>query len=65
MSRFDQAIVEYICRKLREGVSDAAIMEEMTDSTDPLFISISGDVGLAADYLTHAKAKQRSSQIPQ
>jgi hypothetical protein len=57
VSGFDQAIIEYIWRKLREGVGDAAIMEELTDSTDPLFTSINGDVGIAAEYLTHAKAK--------
>jgi hypothetical protein len=64
VSGFDQAIIEYIWRKLREGVGDAAIMEELTDSTDPLFTSINGDVGIAADYLTHAKAKPWGSQIP-
>jgi hypothetical protein len=57
MSGFDDAIVQYICKKLREGVSDAEIMEEVTDSTDPLFISISGDVSLATEYLIYAKAK--------
>jgi hypothetical protein len=64
VSGFDQAIIEYIWRKLREGVGDAAIMEELTDSTDPLFTSINGDVGIAADYLTQAKAKPWGSQIP-
>ena len=57
MSEFDHTIVDYISKKLRAGVSDAAIMEEVTDSTDPLFISIRGDVGIAADYLPQAKAK--------
>ena len=62
MSGFDHAIVDYICKKLRAGVSDAAIMEEVTDATDPLFISIRGDLGIAADYLTHAKAKCSQSR---
>ena len=57
MSGFDRVIVDYICKKLREGASDATIIEEATDSTDPLFTPICGDVGIAADYLAHAKAE--------
>ena len=55
MAVFERAIVDYICKKLRQGASDAEIIEEVTDSTDPLFIPICGDVGTAADYLSHAK----------
>lgn len=55
MSEFDRVILDYTCKKLREGIRDAAIIEELTDSTDPLFVSIRGDVGIAADYLAHAK----------
>ena len=61
MSEFDQVILDYIRKKLREGVSDAAVIEELTDSTDPLFMSIRGDVGIAADYLAHAKTKGPST----
>ncbi len=57
MAGFDQAILDYICQKLREGVSDKAIIEEVTDWTDPLFTPICGDVGIAADYLKHAKSE--------
>jgi hypothetical protein len=57
MSGFDGAIIDYIGKKLQEGVSDAAIMEEVTDSTDPLFIPIGGDLGVAIDYLIYAKTK--------
>lgn len=55
MSEFDQVILDYIRKKLREGVSDAAVIEELTDSTDPLFMPICGEVSIAADYLVHAK----------
>ena len=54
-SGFDRAILDYICKKLREGASTTEIIEEVTDSTDPLFLPICGDVGIAADYLSHAK----------
>ena len=54
---FDRAILDYICKKLREGASATEIIEEVTDSTDPLFMPICGDVGIAADYLAHAKTK--------
>ena len=62
MQEFDRVIVDYIRKKLREGASDAAIIEEVTDSTDPLFASLCGDLGLAADYLTHAKAEASIDQ---
>ena len=52
---FDRAISDYICKKLREGASATEIIEEVTDSTDPLFMPICGDMGIATDYLSHAK----------
>ena len=57
MSTFEPAIVDYICKKLQEGLNDAAILEEVTDSTDPLFTTICGDLGIATDYLVHARTK--------
>jgi hypothetical protein len=59
MSTLDPSIVDYICKKLQEGASEAAIMEEATDATDPFFASINGDMSIAVEYLERARAIQQ------
>ena len=62
MPGFDQVIIDYICKKLQEGVTGDAIMEEITDSNDPLFTAISGDMSVAA-ALPYACEDQVSSIV--
>jgi len=54
-SGFDQEIVNYICKRLREGAEDSAIRKELMDTSNPNFIKINGDLGVAISYLEYAK----------
>jgi hypothetical protein len=62
VSGFDPAITEYICRKLREGVSDSTIIEEVTDSTYPLFISKTETSALPSNTLHTRRSRPWGSQ---
>lgn len=54
-SRFDPEIINYICKRLREGADDSAIRKELMNTSDPRFIKISGDLGVAISYIEYAK----------
>jgi hypothetical protein len=52
---FDGRIVDYICKRLREGVADATITDELMRPDSPLFLPINGDYAVAISYLAYAK----------
>jgi hypothetical protein len=52
---FDPVIVDYICRRLREGIADSTITDELMRTDDPLFSPINSDFGVAISYLAYAK----------
>lgn len=52
---FDPGIVDYICRRLREGIADSTITEELLRTDNPLFLPINNDFGVAISYLAYAK----------
>lgn len=47
--------MDYICKRLREGIPDATITEELMRTNDPLFLPINNDFGVAISYLAYAK----------
>ena len=53
--RFDPVIVDYICRRLREGIADSTITDGLMRTDDPLFAPINNDFGVAMSYLAYAK----------
>ena len=52
---FNPRIVGYICNRLREGVSDSKITEELMRTDEPLFLPINNDFAVALSYLAYAK----------
>jgi hypothetical protein len=52
---FDRRIVDYICKRLRDGIADSTITEELMRTDDPLFLPINADFGVAISYLAYAK----------
>ncbi|HXM66077.1 MAG TPA: hypothetical protein VN911_05050 [Candidatus Acidoferrum sp.] len=52
---FYPEIVDYICKRLREGIADSTITDELMRTDDPLFLPINGDFGVAISYLAYAK----------
>ena len=52
---FDRRIVDYICGRLREGIADSTITEELMRTDSPLFLPINNDFGVAISYLAYAK----------
>ena len=52
---FNPAIVAYICERLREGIADSTITDELMRTDDPLFVPINNDFGVAISYLAYAK----------
>ena len=52
---FDPVIVDYICRRLRDGIADSTITDELMRTDDPLFSPIKSDFGVAISYLAYAK----------
>jgi len=52
---FNPKIVEYICKRLREGVADSTISDELMRTDNPLFLPINNDFGVAISYLAYAK----------
>ena len=48
---FNRAIVDYICERLREGIADSTITDELMRTDDPLFVPINNDFGVAISYL--------------
>ncbi len=52
---FDRGIVDYICKRLRDGIADSTITEELMRTDNPLFLPINGDFGVAISYLAYAK----------
>jgi hypothetical protein len=52
---FDPVIVDYICRRLRLGIADSTITDELMRSDDPLFSPIHSDYAVAISYLAYAK----------
>ena len=54
-SGFDPEIINYICKRLKEGADDAAIRKELMNTSDPRFIKINGNLGVAISYIEYAK----------
>ncbi len=52
---FNPGIVDYICRRIREGIADSTITEELMRTDNPLFLPINSDFGVAISYLAYAK----------
>lgn len=52
---FDRSIVDFICKRLREGVADATITDELMRTDNPMFLPINNDYGVAISYLAYAK----------
>jgi hypothetical protein len=52
---FNPGIVDYISERLREGIADSTITEQLMHTDDPLFLPINGDFGVAISYLAYAK----------
>jgi len=52
---FYPTIVDYICTRLREGVPDSTIIEELMRPNDPVFKKINSDYAVAISYLAYAK----------
>jgi hypothetical protein len=52
---FNTEIVNYICRRLREGIADSTITEELMRTDNPLFAPIHNDFAVAISYLAYAK----------
>ena len=52
---FNPRIVDYICRKLREGIADSTITKELIRTDNPLFLPINNDFAVAISYLAYAK----------
>jgi hypothetical protein len=54
-SGFDQKIVDYICKRLRERADGPTITKELMRTDNPLFLPINGDIGVAISYIEYAK----------
>jgi hypothetical protein len=52
---FNPGIVDYICKRLREGIADSTITDELMRTDNPLFLPINGDFGVAISYVAYAK----------
>lgn len=52
---FYPKMVDYICKRLREGAADSTITEELMRSDDPLFAPIDSDYAVAISYIAYAK----------
>jgi hypothetical protein len=52
---FNPGIVDYICKRLREGIADSTITDELMHTDDPLFAPINNDFAVAISYLAYAK----------
>lgn len=52
---FNPRIVGYICNRLRDGISDSTIAEELMRTDNPLFLPINNDFAVALSYLAYAK----------
>jgi len=52
---FNRGIVDYISKRLREGIADSTITEELMRTDDPLFSPIANDFAVAISYLAYAK----------
>ena len=60
---FNPGIVGYICKRLREGIVDSKITDELMRTDDPLFLPINADFGVAISYVAYAKKVCRKEKV--